>query len=1308
MLMVLALGTIPIAASTQFSTTNPASTSGPDAPNATGSWERVWKGEGSLNALVGLDTQTLLAVGTEGMILSSSDGGETWHYEAPTPDQDLHDLTLFSDKAWTVGDGGIVLGSGDGGASWKLLASGLASSLKGVHFTDSLNGWTVGDGGAIFYSNDGGQNWAPQTSGIAANLNDVRMFADGQHGVAVGDGGTVLTTTDGGSTWTAQAGIVPGHVVLEDIHTEGSEGWFVGSDGRIYYSDNAGDTWSVRSTIGLPLTEIEIAPGQNQIGWVAGLNGRVAYTENGGLSWPRIAPASAGYDLHALGAADTQHVWTGGHVLAEHDGAWGGEQSQPSWFIWATDNGTIWRHVIGGHYPRYFGIKAGSENVAYAVGDHVTGLKTTDGGNTWRELYDEFRVDPAVPPTANMPGAWLMNIDCDPNNADDCTTVGRSGLVVHSTDGGETWTREWTVGYGGFLYDVNRTSDKRGVISGTHHYFYTTDGSEWKESLPVIRTTGIDLDMLNENQGAISILKTNPGPRITANGGYTYGHRPALPTEYAGWFFHAIDVYDADGNELLDNVWYAGCARPAPWVHGNPCVSTGILHSTDGGYNWDSYTIADDKRMILAIEMEDENTGWAVGEEGLMLFTEDGGETWSYVDIPADRHLHGVSVFSRTLVYAAGEEGTVFRYAEPDRRLVAGAAGITTIDGDLSEWTDAYLRSINSNDADTIEGDLPEPQDLNADVRLRWDDQTLYLGIEVDDAELVTDPANPDRLGVALDGLQDGLKGEDDHSLIFGADGSLSVNGATPPAGWMYAIDTREDGYIVEAAIPTAALADDFEHLRKMGVNVALYDMAASETEPRTTLIWAGESLDDDPTTFGELTLFQFDRQQPQLNAHSLGQLTLDGDLGDWSDEDTYTLNSGTADSIQGQPPADDADLSATLRLRWWEDTLFFGFDVKDDVFAQGDAIQVNFDVSGDARPDPTDHELILWPDGSVTDNGGDPQGVLSAGQLNPGGYSLEVAIPAAMLGGMLESNQVLKFNYGLIDDDSNDAMPERLMNWQGAAVGGIQADFGSAIMQPRKILIKTERNDPRIKDTILSAWDPDRNWGLHGTLWMRPTEEQVSPIQVSLEDLPEDANVSTAFLGVYTVEDLGGAPFTMKLYRLLRPWEEMEATWPQAATGSPWQTVGAAGPNDRAAEASAESALAPKDKSSWFTITEDVRDYLSGEKENNGWLIVGEAGANVMAQIASSDNVNSDLLPELYFEYTLPSGDLPDPTPVATPTPTATATPTQTPTPTVTPPATATPTPTATATPTATSSPTTTPTATATPIPHWLPLIQQ
>jgi len=806
---------VPLSASYGLNTPTTETTLAPAAPAAQGSWQPVWRGDGAVQALVGIDAQTIVGVGTSGMIINSSNGGETWHYQAPFPNQDLNALAIVGGRMWAVGAEGLVIGSKDGGASWRQLATGLANHLYGVAFVDSSHGWVVGDGGEIWQTADGGDTWTQQASGVSTALRAIAMADDGLHGAAAGANGVLLTTSDAGTTWTPVAGLIPTSTQLEDIAVSGDHFWAVGSDGRVYHSSDSGATWAVQANVGVALTEIEFAFGQDQIGWVAGPNGRVGRTADGGATW-KLSSASDGWDLFALGVGDTEHVWAAGSVIAENDGNWGGPTQLPSWFMWRTRNGINWEHVIGGHYPRFFSIKAASDKVAYAVGDHVVALKTEDGGNTWRELAQEFRDNPEIAVTAETLGSWLMAIDCAPGNPNDCHAVGRGALMVHTLDGGATWRREWTPSYGGFLYDVNRTTDKKGVTTGTHHYFYTTNNQFWTESQPVIRTTGVDLDMINENVGVAAILKTSAGPRYTLDGGQTWGHRPPLPTEYSGWFLHSIDAYDVDNNGALDNIWYAGCYRPGAWAHEDdthPCVEAGILHSEDGGFTWEDYRFTGVNSLIYSIEMVDENTGWAVGRDGFLAAIED-GVTWTVLDVPAAGDLWSVDAFDRTLVYAAGDGQTILRFAQADRRLIASPQGVSSVDGSLAEWSATYQRSINASDADLITGQEPEISDLNADVRVRWDDNNLYFGIHIDDNDVLTATNHLDQVGLALDGLQDGVIGADDVTMLFGADGSLLVNGQAPPPTWQYAVRLLPDGYDIEASLPASAVGANFEHLR--------------------------------------------------------------------------------------------------------------------------------------------------------------------------------------------------------------------------------------------------------------------------------------------------------------------------------------------------------------------------------------------------------------------------------------------------------------------------------------------------------------
>ena len=1270
-----------------------------------------------MEALVGLDAKTVLGAGAGGMILSSTDAGVTWHYQSPAPDNDLHDLALAAGKAWAVGQGGIVLGSQDAGVTWKQLATVATASLNGVYFLNSSSGWAVGDGGVVVHSTDGGATWTPQTSGVATALNAVRIFADGQHGVVAGDKGVVLTTTNGGGTWTPRPGVGNGTLALHDIHIEGSQAWIAGDGGVIRYSNDMGAIWSSKAFPYINLHEVEFAPGQSQIGWVAGTqiitgvdNARIARTTDGGNTWSHVGSVSGSdrdkHPITALGVGDATHAWTGGSTPAAALDNWGdGLASRPSWFAWRTDNGVSWKHLVGGFFPRYFSLTAATDQIIYAGGQDTNIMKSMDGGQTWREIAKELRDDPEI---AGLPnngyGTILHGLSCVPGDPNDCNASGRAGLIVHTKDGGATWDREWPVpGYSYSLYDISRTSAKRGVTIGRWRYFRTLNGTSWPEaSNNGGNSTGIDLDMISDDQGAVAVLK--PAFRYTTNGGNTWTVY-LLPTDYGSWFFDAVDAYDGDGNGQLDNVWLAGCARaPGGWVHEAPCQAAAILHNPNAitdKTNWQATILPPGSPQIVKIEMVDETAGWAVGNEGAVYFTEDSGQTWTRQEVPDSSNLMALDVVDRNLAFAAGMEGIILRFAQPNRRLIAGAQGVVSIDGDLVDWSSGYQRTIASDDVDFVSGDNSGPADVSADVRLRWDDQSFYVGVHVTDDVVMAG----DQFGLAFDGLQDGLKGADDHTLLFGAGGDLSVNGAAPPEGWEYTVHQVSNGYDIEASLPASALGDSFAHLHKMGANVALFD-ADVQGQAASVLVWTGTSLDGDPAAYGEVTLFRFDNQQPNLDALPTGAFTVDGDLSDWSAEATSTLSAATADSVQGVPPASDADLSSTLRLRWWSDYLFFGLHVSDQNLTAGDTLQINFDPSGDAKPGNDDHELLIHPDGSVTDNGLEPQGVLAVGRTVPGGYEMEVAIPAAWFTTPpYDAYRSIHFNYGLLDDDNGDGVVERRLNWQGASVGGIQADYGSLTLLTFEIKLMAAPGGGNVQDSTLDEWKPTTNYGNFGYIGLRPGSAQTGVIRFNLDGLPAGAQIKRALLRLYRLPVAGATgPLNITVYRLLRSWTEMQATWNQAANGSPWGSPGAAGAGDRDATPSTQGAILVDNVFESFDVTTDVQKIVAGEAPNYGWVLQGNAGMNKMFQIASSNVVSpTNARPEMDFEYTLPGGTVATATPWASPTATATATPTDTLTPTPT----ASPTATATPTTTPTDTPTSTPTSTPVPVPVWLPLIR-
>ena len=90
------------------------------------------------------------AVGFDGTIRATRDGGEHGHLESSGTDKGLAGV-YFADArtGWAVGSGGTILATRDGGAHWQSQSSGTDKGLLGVYFADVRTGWAVGEGGAV-------------------------------------------------------------------------------------------------------------------------------------------------------------------------------------------------------------------------------------------------------------------------------------------------------------------------------------------------------------------------------------------------------------------------------------------------------------------------------------------------------------------------------------------------------------------------------------------------------------------------------------------------------------------------------------------------------------------------------------------------------------------------------------------------------------------------------------------------------------------------------------------------------------------------------------------------------------------------------------------------------------------------------------------------------------------------------------------------------------------------------------------------------------------------------------------------------
>lgn len=186
-----------------------------------------------------------VAVGNDGVVLYTRDGGETWAPgEAPRSEianKLLRVRTGAEGEAWAVGEMGALLQTTDGGASWSRVLPEEDLAWADLAFNGAGAGILVGEFGEMRRSTDGGATWEALSPVVDSSLTAVE-FADDGRGVAVGLEGVILTTTDHGASWTAVDG--PTELHLFDVSWDAEAGhWLAVGDQGTWVTGRIGEAW---------------------------------------------------------------------------------------------------------------------------------------------------------------------------------------------------------------------------------------------------------------------------------------------------------------------------------------------------------------------------------------------------------------------------------------------------------------------------------------------------------------------------------------------------------------------------------------------------------------------------------------------------------------------------------------------------------------------------------------------------------------------------------------------------------------------------------------------------------------------------------------------------------------------------------------------------------------------------------------------------------------------------------------------------------------------------------------------------------
>jgi photosystem II stability/assembly factor-like uncharacterized protein len=247
-----------------------------------------------------------IAVGERGHILVSESRNDWRQIEGVPTRSTLTAVTAVGNKAWAVGHDGIILHSPDGGLTWVRqrvmpydpdsddLHNG--SPLLDVLFLDQDNGFAIGAYALILRTRDGGATWAPVALPAAAGAAVDAM--DDAEAVAEDDESWVMSADD---------------VAIEeesDPHLNGmartGDGslFMVAERGAAYRSTDGGESWQ-RLSLPYDGSMFGVIGYEDRHVLAFGLRGNVLESKDLGDTWTEV---QSGSDLSLMGGAG----WPGG------------------------------------------------------------------------------------------------------------------------------------------------------------------------------------------------------------------------------------------------------------------------------------------------------------------------------------------------------------------------------------------------------------------------------------------------------------------------------------------------------------------------------------------------------------------------------------------------------------------------------------------------------------------------------------------------------------------------------------------------------------------------------------------------------------------------------------------------------------------------------------------------------------------------------------------------------------------------------------------------------------------------------------
>ncbi|MEO6132850.1 MAG: YCF48-related protein [Saprospiraceae bacterium] len=537
-----------------------------------------------------------------------------WNRQYPLPKlEDVLDIDVSADGyGFAVGTNDLLLRILAGNTQWELLPGyGKGWRFQAVDYLEGSGGNIAAAGGdSLILTVDKGDHWN-KISGAPGGINIIKIFSSSHMIVAAASGvwswnnatwtnlnvsasaalkgafilddqkiwaytyatnPTIYYTTNGGANWNSNAD-VPKVDVLRFFDAQNG----IALDGRnVYKSTNAGQSWTLIAANGLKTAANDLAFGATaNVVVAATLNAKPNISTDGGLTWTAITTGFVNQRSYSVTAVSNSDFWMGNDVSS---------------VMHSTDGGATWIETSGPTRNIIQDVYFVTRTTGFAIGLKGLLLRTTDGGANWNDISFGTRSYLSIH-GLNMNDLW----------------IGTSQRILHSINGGDTWTEAGIFSTGN-LTDVLAISHDRILAVSTSGTIYLS------------KNAGMTWDSVYSSQLQMRSLAKIDDLHFMATG----FNGVIVRSDDQGQTWHAVTIPEP-GLQYEQSFFLNG----EGWLI-TSSFKKAMWHTTNNGDSWDTLTLPID-RFWEGLYFITKDTGVIVGRsatEGRAYLTYDGGHHW--------------------------------------------------------------------------------------------------------------------------------------------------------------------------------------------------------------------------------------------------------------------------------------------------------------------------------------------------------------------------------------------------------------------------------------------------------------------------------------------------------------------------------------------------------------------------------------------------------------------------------------------------------------------------------------------------------